>query len=139
MKSYLEMLEEAYELLKNKVTTTSARDQLEIPLPRINYQKNWTIILNAREFSSVFNRDLNLLAKFLQVEFNSPTRVEGNAIVILKKVSLESVKNKMERFAREFVICPVCGKPDTVLEKRDRILYIKCMACGAESPVLYKL
>ena len=139
MKPYKEMLEEAYEKLKNKTAITTSREVLDIPLPRISYQKNWTIILNAREYSNVFNRDLSLIAKFLQIEFNAPTKVEGNSIVILKKVSMESLKSKMERFAKEFVICPVCKKPDTVLEKRDRILFIKCMACGAESPVLYRI
>jgi len=139
MKSYYEMLDEAYEKLLERTPTKSFRDKLEIPLPKVSYQKGWTVILNAKEFSQIFNRDLQLIAKFLQIEYNAPTRIENNTIIIMRKVTMEGIREKMKRFAKEFVVCPVCGKPDTSLVKRNRILYLKCMACGAESPILYKI
>ncbi|HDM92466.1 MAG TPA: translation initiation factor IF-2 subunit beta, partial [Candidatus Korarchaeota archaeon] len=38
-------------------------------------------------------------------------------------------------FIERYVICPICGRPDTKLVKVKRTLMQKCMACGAETPV----
>ena len=45
------------------------------------------------------------------------------------------INQKIEKYVKNYVICPVCGKPDTKLIKVDRVLVMKCMACGAVSPV----
>ena len=45
------------------------------------------------------------------------------------------INTKIQQYAEEFVICPTCKKPDTILKKEERITTIKCMACGAKHPV----
>ena len=34
-----------------------------------------------------------------------------------------------------FVICPLCGKPDTKIIKEGGVGFIRCMACGSKNPV----
>ncbi len=134
--SYEEMLERAYKILPPVKVEVS---RFEIPRPNIIYQKNKTVILNWKEIVSVLRRDEKLLAKFLGKEYGTPVTIEEGKAIIGKKVTPKSLYQKLELFAKEFVICPVCGKPDTKLIKKGRYLYLKCEACGAESPVRYVL
>jgi len=136
--SYEDMLEEAYSNLAEKANIIT-KDRIEIPLPKIDYLKKWTIIENAKEILDILNRDPSIFIKYLQKEYNVSSKMEENKIIIMKKISFESVNEKLSKFIREFVQCPVCKKLDTILVKKERILFIRCLVCGAESPVLYKL
>jgi translation initiation factor 2 subunit 2 len=138
--SYEEMLDEAYrELSKIKVSHGSELGIMNIPLPKINYIGKWTSIENAKNICDVISRDIKLLAQFLQKEFNVPSKIEEGKIILQKKIEFERIKEKIDKFINIFVRCPVCKKLDTRLEKKERIYYIKCLACGAENPVIYDL
>ncbi|MGC9132891.1 MAG: translation initiation factor IF-2 subunit beta [Nanopusillaceae archaeon] len=138
--SYEEMLDEAYEeLSKIKVSHGSELGIMNIPLPKVNYVGKWTSIENAKNICDVINRDIKLLAQFLQKEFNVPSKIEDGKIILQKKIEFEKIKEKIDKFVDIFVRCPVCKKLDTKLEKKERIYYIKCLVCGAESPVIYDL
>jgi len=41
----------------------------------------------------------------------------------------------IDAYIKEYVICSECGRPDTHLIKSDRILTLRCDACGAHRPV----
>ena len=47
--------------------------------------------------------------------------------------------NVFEQYAKEFVICKECGKPDTQIEKEDRLSFLHCLACGAKHPIHSKV
>lgn len=51
------------------------------------------------------------------------------------KVPSAKINQKVEQYAKEYVLCKECGKPDTELSKQDRIASIHCLACGAKHPV----
>jgi translation initiation factor 2 subunit 2 len=138
--SYEEMLNEAYEKLSSmKVLQRSTLGSINIPLPKINYVGKWTSIENAGAICDVINRDINLLAEFLQKEFSVASKIEDKKIILQKKIEFDKIKAKIDKFVDIFVRCPICKKLDTRLEKRERVYIIKCLACGAESPVIYKL
>jgi len=138
--SYEEMLNEAYEKLSSmKVLQRSTLGSINIPLPKINYIGKWTSIENAGAICDVINRDINLLAEFLQKEFSVASKIEDKKIILQKKIEFDKIKAKIDKFVDIFVRCPICKKLDTRLEKRERVYIIKCLACGAESPVIYKL
>jgi len=138
--SYEEMLNEAYEKLSSmKVLQRSTLGSINIPLPKINYVGKWTSIENAGAICDVINRDINLLAEFLQKEFSVASKIEDKKIILQKKIEFDKIKAKIDKFVDIFVRCPICKKLDTRLEKKERVYIIKCLACGAESPVIYKL
>jgi translation initiation factor 2 subunit 2 len=139
MKDYLELLEEAYEKLKKLGKEIKKGEEVEIPLPKISYHGKWTYIENVKDILEILRRDIKLLTKFLQKELNVPCKIENNKIIIQKKVSFEVIKNKIDKFIEIFVRCPVCGKLDTRIIKKGRIMLLKCEACGAESSILYKI
>jgi Translation initiation factor 2, beta subunit (eIF-2beta)/eIF-5 N-terminal domain len=138
--TYEEMLDEAYKKLSSmKVLQRSTLGSINIPLPKINYVGKWTSIENAGTICDVINRDINLLAEFLQKEFSVASKIEDKKIILQKKIEFDKIKAKIDKFVDIFVRCPICKKLDTRLEKRERVYIIKCLACGAESPVIYKL
>jgi len=138
--TYEEMLDEAYKKLSSmKVLQGSILGSINIPLPKINHIGKWTSIENAGTICDIINRDINLLAEFLRKEFNVASKVEDKKIILQKKIEFEKIKAKIDKFIDIFVRCLICKKLDTKLEKRERVYIIKCLACGAESPVIYRL
>ncbi|MGC9079254.1 MAG: translation initiation factor IF-2 subunit beta [Nanopusillaceae archaeon] len=138
--SYEEMLNEAYEELKKiNVVKGSRLGMIEVPMPKVSYTGKWTSIDNAKHICDVINRNIELLAIFLRKEFNVASKIEEGKIILQKKIEEDKIREKVNKFIDIFVRCPVCKKLDTKLEKKDRIYYIKCLACGAESPVIYNI
>ncbi|MGB9674954.1 MAG: translation initiation factor IF-2 subunit beta [Nanopusillaceae archaeon] len=138
--SYEEMLNEAYEELKKiNVVKGSRLGMIEVPMPKVSYTGKWTSIDNAKHICDVINRNIELLAIFLRKEFNVASKIEEGKIILQKKIEEDKIREKVNKFVDIFVRCPVCKKLDTKLEKKDRIYYIKCLACGAESPVIYNI
>ncbi|AAR39172.1 NEQ323 [Nanoarchaeum equitans Kin4-M] len=136
--NYFELLERAYQKLKDVIKQEQIR--WNPPIPHIEYVKNRTIITNFKQIANYLNRDPKIIAKFFSKELFVQTIIEGNSLIINKRVSYETIKKKLDEFINIFVICPVCKRPDTELIERGRkIYYIKCHACGSESPVNYEL
>ena len=42
---------------------------------------------------------------------------------------------KIKEYAEKYVICPTCGKQDTVLTEKEGVIYLKCTACGNQKEV----
>jgi|YelNatPaOPRAMG01_1025707.scaffolds.fasta_scaffold13305_3 translation initiation factor 2 subunit 2 len=132
MEEYEKLLKLAIEKVPKKVF---ARDRFVIPEPKVETQKNKTIIKNMKEIADVLRRPAEHLAKYLMKELATPGSLEGETLVLQTSVTAEMVKKKIENYTKEFVYCKVCGKPDTKLVKEDRISFIVCEACGAKSSV----
>jgi translation initiation factor 2 subunit 2 len=41
----------------------------------------------------------------------------------------------IDRYIKDYVICPVCGSPDTRTEKNKKLGFLLCEACGARSSI----
>jgi len=130
MEEYEKLLKLAIEKVPKKVF---ARDRFIIPEPKVETQKNKTIIKNLKEIADVLRRPADHLAKHLMKELATPGSIEGETLVLQTSITTEMVKKKIESYAKEFVYCKVCGKPDTKLVKEDRLSFIVCEACGAKS------
>jgi translation initiation factor 2 subunit 2 len=130
MEEYEKLLKLAIEKVPKKVF---ARDRFIIPEPKVETQKNKTIIKNLKEIADVLRRPADHLAKYLMKELATPGSIESETLVLQTSITTEMVKKKIESYAKEFVYCKVCGKPDTKLVKEDRLSFIVCEACGAKS------
>ncbi|MEK6818964.1 MAG: translation initiation factor IF-2 subunit beta, partial [Nanoarchaeota archaeon] len=60
-------------------------------------------------------------------------------LIFNTKLNSEKVNEKLEKYTKEFVLCPVCGKPDTEILSEKNIKFKHCLACGARSPIKYHL
>ena len=114
-----------------------AAEEKRFELPEIVsfIQGKKTIIRNFGEILSALRRDRRHLSKFLFKQLATPGNVEGDRLVLQRKVQQSMLQKKIEDYAKEYVFCKACKEPDTVLVKEDRITFMECEACGARSAV----
>jgi len=115
-KEYEKLLERAKNLLPEE---TRKFERLELPRP----------------ICTAINRDQQHVLRFLSREMATASSISGARATFQGKFSEESLKRLLDRYIQEFVTCPVCSRPDTKMEKRDRVLLLICEACGAASPL----
>jgi len=135
--SYDEMLEKAYKEIPSDLITN--KERFEIPRVRGHIEGSKTIISNFFQITKTLNRDPKHLLKFLQRELATPATIQNELLILGSKISAAKINAKIEEYAKLFVICPECGKPDTSLIREKGVLMIKCHACGAKHPVKAKL
>ncbi len=133
---YEELLKKA---LANVPQTISSSERFEIPKVQGHIEGNKTIINNFLNIAKVFRRDPEQLLKYLQRELATPAFVDGQRLILGRKLNSEFINKKIEQFAKDFVLCRECGKPDTKLEREERVLFVRCTACGARHPVRTKI
>ncbi|MBU0907460.1 MAG: translation initiation factor IF-2 subunit beta [Nanoarchaeota archaeon] len=136
MESYEQLLDKAYSQVK---VVEGSSERCEIPKVEGNVTGNNTFITNFAQIADCLRRDPQHLAKFLQKELAVSGRVDGGRLILKTKLNSSKVNEKIEKYSHEFVICPVCGKPDTEVISEKGIKYKHCLACGAKSPIKYHL
>lgn len=136
MLSYEELLKKAKAELPQ--TKTSA-ERFEIPSVKGHVEGNKTIVTNFNQICDLFGREPQQFLKYLQRELATPAAIDGQRLVLGRRLSSNFVNQKVEQFAQDFVICKECKKPDTKMVKEDRIYSLKCMACGAKHPIRAKI
>jgi translation initiation factor 2 subunit 2 len=127
------LLDKAYEELPENVK--SHRSRFEVPAAVVTIAGNRTIIENFVDIAEAMNRDPNHLLKFLLREVATAGTLEGRRAILQGRFTPYLIANKMKKYLKEFVICPVCGSPDTKIIKKGRFYFLKCEACGAETPI----
>ncbi len=136
MTDYENMLEQAYKKVK-QIETSS--DRFEIPKIEGHFEGKKTILTNFSQILSHLRRNPEHFQKFILRELAASGQKEGDRFVLNIKVPSEKINRKIEAYAKEFVLCRECGKPDTELIKEDRITFVHCLACGAKHSVRSKI
>jgi translation initiation factor 2 subunit 2 len=136
MESYENLLEEAYK--KVKVVKTGG-ERFEIPKVEGQIEGKNTIITNITQIAAYLRRPMEPFVKFLLKELAVSGKIEGERLILNTKLNSQKVNDKIQQYAKEFVICPECGKPDTEIKAEKGIKFKHCLACGAKSPVKYHL
>ena len=124
MESYEKLLDQAYEKVK-QIDTSS--DRFEIPKVEGHFEGKKTILTNFFQIVSHLRRDPDHFQKFILKELAASGQKDGDRF------------QKIEQYAKEFVLCRECKKPDTELVREDRITFVHCLACGAKHPVRGKI
>ena len=129
---YEKMLLEGIRCLPKEI---SKKERFEVPRVKGHIQGNTTVINNFHQIIQDLGGDKNHILKFLLKELATPGDVTKSALILRRKVSASSVNEKVQKYAKAFVICSLCGKPDTKMIKEGGIGFIRCMACGSKNPV----
>mgnify|MGYP006306868439 CR=1 FL=1 len=117
-----------------------AAERFEVPKVRGHLQGNKTVLSNFQEIASSLGRDPKHLLKFIVKELAAPGDMKKTGSIILgSKIPASRINDKVKQYARIFVICPECGKPDTKITKEKGINSMKCLACGAKTPISSKI
>ena len=132
IESYEQLLEKAYKKVK---VVEKSMERFEVPKVEGEVSGKNTIISNIGAIAGYLRRPVEHLAKFLQKEFAVPGNLINGRLVLKTKLNSAIVNEKIDKYSKAFVICDVCGKPDTELIAEKGIKFKHCLACGAKSPV----
>ncbi len=129
---YKKLLEKAREELPEDIKNA---ERFKVPAVKGHIEGNKTVINNFGQIADVLGRDKNHLLKYVLKELAAPGDLKNNTLIIKRRINSELVNEKIRKYAQEFVICPECKKPDTQIVKKDKVAYLKCLACGANRPI----
>jgi translation initiation factor 2 subunit 2 len=133
---YTELLKRGRENLPEAVFTA---ERFEVPKVKGHLEGNKTIISNFSQIVGVLNRDQRHMLKFLLKELASPGDVKGQMLILGRKINASMINQKIAQYARQFVLCAECGKPDTIIIKEGDLDFLKCTACGAKHPIKFRI
>jgi translation initiation factor 2 subunit 2 len=129
---YKGMLDRA---LKDLPEQTDYVDRFVVPRANIALQGRKTVIINFREIAEQLRRDPEHLLKYLTGEMATLANFDGTRALFQGKHNSESIRGLIETYTKKFVICSVCGRPDTQVVREKRLYFLQCEACGARSSI----
>lgn len=129
---YLQLLRR----LRSRLTKTGVKSstaRLELPVPQVIWIGSKTIFRNFMDFARLVRRDPNRVLMFLAKELATAASLDGERAIFIGRKDRGSFSALLNRYMKEFVLCPVCGSPDTHIERVKRLQFMVCEACGARS------
>jgi len=129
---YVQFLERAWQKLPEKLRSPT---RFEIPEAISFVEGNQTIIKNINEIANVFGRDPKHLLSFLVKELAAPGNYDGKRAIINRSLRRQVINQKIKTYAKEYVICHECGRPDTKFTELGGEKIVKCEACGGWWPL----
>ncbi|MEB3786582.1 MAG: translation initiation factor IF-2 subunit beta [Desulfurococcales archaeon] len=135
-------LVENYDALLNRLYSKvpakkHGHERFEMPKVEVIHMGSQTIIRNFREISDKLRRNPEILSRYFLKELATAGNYdpESGILKVNIRVSSKSLNLLLEKFVKSYVICPTCGRPDTILIKKGKTWILVCEACGAEQPV----
>src|SRR5437899_8070474 len=121
----------------SKITqSTGTGERFELPIAMVQIIGQRTIVVNFSDVVDRLNRDPHHVLKYLAKEMATAGSFEAGKGYFQGKFSQQTINRLIEVYTSRFVICPVCKRPDTKVEKRERLSFLVCEACGARSSIL---
>lgn len=110
-------------------------ERFQVPQVQLIVQGTRSIWQNFQEILNVLNRPGKEVLKYVAGQLATAGNIEGGSAIFQGKFSPEGVDDVLARYIDAYVICPVCGRPDTSMEKQTGAYYLKCSACGASTSI----
>lgn len=130
--NYNELLKRARSQIPEVVSKLERLQPTRLIISRQGYR---TIVHNFKEAAEAFDRKPQYLLKFLTREMATAATFYKSRATFQGKFSRETLERLLERYMQNFVVCPVCKRPDTKIVKEKRLAFLVCKACGAKSSI----
>jgi translation initiation factor 2 subunit 2 len=128
---YDEMLERGIEETPD---IEGSGDRFEVPDPEVRQEGNVTVFENFRTVCQDFGREPQHVFKFLQDELGTSGHIdESERARLTGEFDQRRIREAIEAYAEEYVLCSECGLPDTRLDREQGAVVLRCEACGARS------
>jgi len=130
--NYSTLLERLYKNLPKK----RVAEAIEIPTLNVSHVGLQTQIRNFKEICDIIRREPRICMRFFLKELAARGTIDDSGIfTIYSRVSTQTLNALFRRFLMTYVRCSTCSSLHTVLIRQGKVWVIKCLACGAESPV----
>ena len=110
-------------------------ERFKVPNVQIMLQGNRSLWQNFQEIINILNRPGKEVLKFLSGQLGTAGSMEGSNAIFNGKFTEEQVDDVLNRYIDSYVICPVCTRPDTDIQKSGNAYYLSCSACGARTSI----
>ncbi|MBR1369006.1 translation initiation factor IF-2 subunit beta [Methanocalculus chunghsingensis] len=130
--SYEELLKRAY---TDITEPTETGERFVVPPVKSYLEGKTTVLENFSEIVGTLSRDPDHLMKFMLGELGTAGKIDGSRAIFNGKFETDVLAAIVKNYIDDFVICTECGRPDTRLVKDDRIMMLRCDACGSHRPV----
>ncbi|MFW9828773.1 MAG: translation initiation factor IF-2 subunit beta [Candidatus Thorarchaeota archaeon] len=135
LNNYDELLDRAYEKIPDNVKKLS---RFEIPKVELRIESRNTFITNFNKIISTLNRDKKHFLGIFLKKAGTMGEIRGQNL-FLKGQYKEQVLNRLiENYTRTYVLCSICNKPDTQIQREGKKVFLKCTACGARIEIKEK-
>lgn len=121
--------------MKKMPDTKGPKERFVMPVPKVYYEGKTTVLENFAAIADAFDREPEHLMKYMLQEMGTAGKIEGHRGVFQGKFAEQAIERQIDSYFEEYVVCSECRLPDTHLIKSDRVLMLKCDACGAHRPV----
>ncbi len=135
LNDYEKLLERAYENIPENVKKLS---RFEIPKAQIRIESKNTYIINFNRIINTLNRDRRHFLGIFLKKAGTMGEIRGQQL-FLKGTYKEQVLNRLiEQYSKAYVLCKICNKPDTEIQREGKKEFLKCTACGAREEIKEK-
>lgn len=94
-----------------------------------------TVVRNYKDITDTLRRDPKHLLRYLAHELATAAEIRSPQAFFNGRFSSRVLEELIEKYTEEFVVCPVCHRPDTEIRRDDRLLILVCSACGGRTPL----
>ena len=112
-------------------------EQPRFSIPRVDsfIQGSRTVVRNFKDLTDTLRRDPKHLIRYLAHELATAGELRDPQAFFNGRFTSRVIANLIEKYTEEFVVCPVCHRPDTEIRREDRLLILVCSACGGRTPL----
>lgn len=110
-------------------------ERFEMPKPASSVVGSRTIMYNLKDICERLKRNKTHLLRYLAGKLATSGTIDKDRAIFQGKFDNRSLEQLVERYVKDFVLCPVCRQPDTKIARKDRIYFLICEACGASSSI----
>lgn len=135
LENYEDILDKAYEKIPDNVKKSS---RFEIPKVELRIESRNTYITNFNKIINTLNRDRRHFLGIFLKKAGTMGEIRGQQL-FMKGQYKDQVLNKLiENYTKTYVLCSICKKPDTQIQREGKKSYLKCTACGAREEIREK-
>ncbi len=132
---YNKLLDRAYEKIPENVKQSS---RFEIPRVNLRIESKNSFITNFNKIINTLNRDArHFLGIFLKTA-GTMGEIRGQQLFMKGIYKVQVLNRLIENYTKMYVLCDVCNKPDTDIQREGKKLFLKCGACGARRVIKEK-
>ncbi len=129
---YKELLDKAYDKIPENVKQSN---RFEIPKVEIMREGRNTYITNFNKIINILNRKRKHFIGVFLKKAGTMGEIRGTQLFLKGRYKEQVLNRLIEQYTKTYVLCSVCNKPDTVIEREGKKQVLKCGACGSREEI----
>lgn len=112
-------------------------EQPRFQVPKVDsfIQGSRTVVRNFKDLTDTLRRDPKHLLRYLSHELATAGEIRSPQVIFNGRFTSRQLEEHVTKYTNEFVVCPICHRPDTEMRREDRLLMLICSACGGRTPL----